>query len=193
MEPPVNDDERKVEVKEPSRRVLVEWLVAFVRARKPEPNAYLTPAEIEAEVGVPWGDKELHFALISAKKELIRGTPPYEFKVSEEKGLLFLDALARTSELERRRRASRNLLVETLESAKTIDAELLDENGKRRLERSRAVSLFLLSQADRAARRKFTAEAEPLAIEDSAVLGKAVPGKALPGEPGAGAAGQGAA
>lgn len=158
-----NNEPKKAEVKEPSRKVLTEWLVSFIRDRKPEPKTYITPQEVEGETGVSYEDEELHFALIDAKKQLYRGTPAYEFRVTKE-GLLFLDDEGRVGELGRRIRSSRNLLAEAHESQKTINEAALDENGKRRLERTRAVTLHLLNEAHRASRRQFKTDTPPKAL-----------------------------
>ena len=150
----MTDEAKRGEVREPTRATLVQWVVDHVRERKPAPGETIPCADVEALTGLEWKTEDLTFVLISAKPVLYRGSPPYEWRVTNQ-GLVILSDAERAGELKRRGRQSRSLNREIIASAATIDRAKLTANEVRALEHAERMALHLYEQSKKMARPRF--------------------------------------
>lgn len=148
------DNEKKAEIRDPGKKTLAQWLIDHIREQAPKPLTTIPWSAIEALTGFRQDSPRLSLALITVRKKLLRGTPPYEFKARRD-GLYFLDLKGRVANVGSRKTRARRLYRESLASAATIDPNQLDAKDRRTLDHHVRVAAQLYEQAKKLEGRRF--------------------------------------
>lgn len=150
---------KKLEIREPSRTVLVDWVVDWILATQPKDSTLVPAKEIEDLTGLKWDSKDLKFILMAAKRKLYH-TTRYEWGLREN-GIYMLSPSERKNELYRRERESLSRHREVIASAATIPVEELTSQERSEVEHARRVALHLYEEGKKSMRAKWIPSSSP--------------------------------
>lgn len=153
----------KAEIKEPSYRILSDWVVDWVIANQPKDRQVIPREDVEALTGLKWGERDLMLSVLVRAKKKLYTTTRYEWSVTPE-GLYMLAPSERVKELFRRQREALERHRATLASSATIEHEKLTGDEKSDLEHARRMALHNYEQGKRAMRNKWLPTAPPTQI-----------------------------